>query len=565
VQLDKKIEEGLANAADRSEGSEDEVVVSEELQQELQSPGSPASRKRRTLTTEPEITKAQFDEQRKRLEDINRHLNAQIEKLSSRNHKIMDDLKKELDNHKFEIKECQNLVDTNKAHADKKLKQLDDKIKQEAVGKDGSVSKAQKDFNRKMESTVDDVIEQVNRLQRLDHRLNKELVNKPYAYIDKVKDNLDQEQKAIREIISKNNQKYLQKIGNLDVKANEIMSTATELHDSFKRKLESITRNLESTKKLRFDVENSIDQLQKQIVNCEQNCDENHIKMKNHIDNMALRFAEHTVDLTSAGEGYQREIERMQIIFRELSGEFLTTVEEKKKANETLLRGAGLNQQDIRRFKELANISSKKSLSSRLPNLQLDMYSTLQNDARQERVLALLKQDQLTLDLNKNNTQRRFFRSPSTKSSPNTKNSRTGMVNTVQGMQSNFMPGGSFTFLTGDPNSGPSVPSGPSEQHSLRANILSKRKGSHAPHLPQLNFLSKQELQNTSATINSDEKRFNAKSVRQMDQPIGRGKSPLPAASTLHNFNSTRLNPPSHADMYQESPRVAPEIKISGQ
>lgn len=169
------------------------------------------------------------------------------------------------------------------------------------------------------------------------------------------------------------------------------MSSATELHDSFKRKLEAVTRNLETTKKLRFEVENHLDQLQKQIINCEQNCDDNHVKMKNHIDGMALKFAEHTVDLTSAGEGFQREIERMQIIFRELSSEFLTTIEEKKKANETMLRGAGLNQQDIKRFKEMANISSKKSLSTKLPNLQLEMYSTLQNDARQERIVALLK------------------------------------------------------------------------------------------------------------------------------------------------------------------------------
>lgn len=132
-------------------------------------------------------------------------MSAQIEKLSSRNHKLLDDLKKELDSQKFEIKECHNLVDTTKTNVDKKLKQFDDRLRQEAVGKGGSVSDAQKGFNRKIESTVDDIIEQVNRLQRLDHRLNKELVNKPYAYIDKVKENLDQEQKAIRDIISKNN------------------------------------------------------------------------------------------------------------------------------------------------------------------------------------------------------------------------------------------------------------------------------------------------------------------------------------------------------------------------
>jgi len=33
---------------------------------------------------------------------------------------------------------------------------------------------------------------------------------------------------------------------------------------------------------------------------------------------VSLKFAENTVDLQAAGDGFQREIERIQIIFRDL-------------------------------------------------------------------------------------------------------------------------------------------------------------------------------------------------------------------------------------------------------
>jgi len=41
------------------------------------------------------------------------------------------------------------------------------------------------------------------------------------------------------------------------------------------------------------------------------NCDHNHSKMGEHFDRISLKFAENTVDLTSASEGFQREIERV--------------------------------------------------------------------------------------------------------------------------------------------------------------------------------------------------------------------------------------------------------------
>jgi hypothetical protein len=44
-----------------------------------------------------------------------------------------------------------------------------------------------------MSEKLDNHDSEINRLKRIDFRLNKELVQKPYAYIDKVKQELDKE------------------------------------------------------------------------------------------------------------------------------------------------------------------------------------------------------------------------------------------------------------------------------------------------------------------------------------------------------------------------------------
>ena len=59
---------------------------------------------------------------------------------------------------------------------------------------------------------MDDAEREIERLQRIDHRLNKELVSKPFKYIDKVRDTIDREQKNIVDIIKNNNERYLTKI-----------------------------------------------------------------------------------------------------------------------------------------------------------------------------------------------------------------------------------------------------------------------------------------------------------------------------------------------------------------
>ena len=54
------------------------------------------------------------------------------------------------------------------------------------------------------------------------------------------------------------------------------------------------------------------------------NCDENHSNMGQHIDRISLKFSESSVDTTQANEGFQREPERITILFNELQSEYIS-------------------------------------------------------------------------------------------------------------------------------------------------------------------------------------------------------------------------------------------------
>ena len=99
-------------------------------------------------------------------------------------------------------------------------------------------------------------------------------------------------------------------------------------------------------------------------------CDSNHMKMTEHSNKIALKFAETTVDLTGASDGFAREIERMQVIFRELQTEFVTQLEEKRQHNEALLRGAGIEESALRKADHLAKNTSSKNLATLLPKIK---------------------------------------------------------------------------------------------------------------------------------------------------------------------------------------------------
>jgi hypothetical protein len=60
-------------------------------------------------------------------------------------------------------------------------------------GGGGKISNAQNLLNQEFNDAIGKIENEVKRLGRIDFRLNNELTQKPYLYIDKVKEALDKE------------------------------------------------------------------------------------------------------------------------------------------------------------------------------------------------------------------------------------------------------------------------------------------------------------------------------------------------------------------------------------
>lgn len=134
------------------------------------------------------------------------------------------------------------------------------------------------------------------------------------------------------------------------------------------------------------------------------------MKLTEHSNKIALKFAETTIDLKSSSEGFQREIERVHVIFRELQQEFLAHLEEKRQHNETLLRGAGIEEAELRKAETAAKLNTQRNMASLLPKLKkTHIDSNLRLSGRQDKIIGMLKQDKLSPELN-NASSRKFFR-----------------------------------------------------------------------------------------------------------------------------------------------------------
>lgn len=89
---------------------------------------------------------------------------------------------------------------------------------------------------------IDGLQTEVDRLKRIDFRLNKELVSKPYAYIDKVKEQLMKENSEMQKIIKANNDKYLSKMVNTEHKVNRVLTDTETLITLYNKKIADINK-----------------------------------------------------------------------------------------------------------------------------------------------------------------------------------------------------------------------------------------------------------------------------------------------------------------------------------
>lgn len=97
-------------------------------------------------------------------------------------------------------------------------------------------------------------------------------------------------------------------------------------------------------------------------------------------------------------------------MFRELQQELITQLEEKREHNEALLRGAGIEENELKMAKNHAKSQSNKNMDNLLPKLRkTHIQANIMLTGRQEKIMAILKGDKLNPQLN-NGTSRKFFR-----------------------------------------------------------------------------------------------------------------------------------------------------------
>lgn len=118
-----------------------------------------------------------------------------------------------------------------------------------AAGNSGAADEDEKDQGfgaeifKEIEERLDKHDTDIHRLMRIDFKLNKELVQKPYIYIDNVKDNLAKEISTIVKTIKGNNEKYLTKIGHVDQRVNEVLQDGKRLINDYTKKFDGIKRD----------------------------------------------------------------------------------------------------------------------------------------------------------------------------------------------------------------------------------------------------------------------------------------------------------------------------------
>lgn len=140
-----------------------------------------------------------------------------IETMQTTMNSNFDEMRKQIDDQKFDIKKIETEItelkkkSENNGPSHNNSMGMTGDLGGEGAG-NGKISKAQQAFNSMVEERISQLTLEVERLQRIDLRINKELVKKPYQYIDKVREALDKEQKEIVSIINKNNEKYVSKI-----------------------------------------------------------------------------------------------------------------------------------------------------------------------------------------------------------------------------------------------------------------------------------------------------------------------------------------------------------------
>ena len=82
-----------------------------------------------------------------------------------------------------------------------------------------------------LKAEIERIKTDLERLQRIDIKLNKELVQKPFNYMDRMKEGLEKEWVEAKKKLTDNNEKYMGKFVALETSVNKVLTDTATLMD----------------------------------------------------------------------------------------------------------------------------------------------------------------------------------------------------------------------------------------------------------------------------------------------------------------------------------------------
>ena len=491
-QIDTVRRQATQSALSRTEKTEKNTEKSETAEVDGQSEKPPTDLELVSPLKNEELMQSleeveKLKESNKKMQEQLKSLQTMVTKLNTQVTADIDGVRKMVDEQRYDLKKVKDQVSGMELKQKNAELLVTDAMASTGGGKaaagggggggDGRVSGAQQQFNKQVRERLDDLAHDVDRLLKLDTRLNRDLIKRPYEYIDKIKDNLMKENHEIVKVVKSNNERFVQKVATIETKVDQAIGETHLLIETYKKKVGEIGKNMERAGKVKADVQVALGGMQRELERITSTCDENHCRLSEILRRIAAKFAVTQVDSESAEGGYNREMERLQVLFRELQSELVTTLEEKKHHNEVLLRSTGIKEVELKKIHELVGEASAKKLEGMLPQIQQNhLNSTLRVSGRQDKILSIFRQEKLSPNLN---SSRKFYKSQSKKSQSTTLRDAEG--------KTNLLPGGASAFLTQD--------------GLASTKNFTSRKGSHKPQPTELDFLSKLDQQNSVANL----------------------------------------------------------------
>eukprot|EP00347_Sterkiella_histriomuscorum_P021492 403333790 len=222
---------------------------------------------------------------------------------------------------------------------------------------------------------------EIERLQRIDVKLNKELVVKPYNYIDRIKESFEKEWAETKKKLTDNNEKYMGKFVSLESNVGKLLTDTHSLVDQYKKKIGQIGADLQAIKTIRDTFENKLNLNRELTDKIDKITSKSMGQMNDQIAEMREKLKNEIGNLKEETHGFMRELQRNQLLTRELQQEFMKILDEKKNLHSDFISNIKQTQQQITKRelgeKKASNLSGFLTTDMRTPNQNDQSLATL--------------------------------------------------------------------------------------------------------------------------------------------------------------------------------------------